>query len=268
MRDREAHPHNDQPAEPRRTEGERLTELLDLAVSLRRDALDEITARVAHEIKQPLSVIVSNVRGAARRLEANQPADTRILQALDKAAAQAKRAAQVVERARAELGVERVAREPFDVGRIVRAALCIAVPLAAMRDVRLEAAVDDRPLPALGDPQRLKHALLVLVLEGIDGIQADRGRVPVLSLGATGRGATIEITLCYRGGAAHPAAKAASRSLSAPAPACDTGLGLSFVRSVVEAHGGGLAVLDGQRGERASVHIGLPSAKTYDGTEQ
>ncbi len=269
MRDRETHPHRSGPAERDRAEAERLAEMLELAVSLRRDALLEMTARVAHELNQPLSVIVSNVRGAARRLAAEEPVNPRILQALDKAAAQAKRAAEVVERVRAELGGDPMPREPLDIGSVARGALCISAPVADARAVRLEAQIGERPLPVQGDARRLKQALLVLLLEGIGGLHAVRGPAPVLSLRAAGRGTCIEITLCHRGGSAPPAAAAASRTLSAPAPACDAGLGLSFVRSVVEAHGGGLEVLeDGQRGESGSVRIRLPSTTSHDGKEE
>lgn len=267
MRHREAHPRNEDPVERDRAEAERLGELLDLAVSLRRDALDDMTARVAHELNQPLSVIVSNVRGAVRRLEASHPVNTRILQALDKAAAQAKRAAQVVERVRAELGVEQLSCEPLDIGRIARAALSIAARMASTRGVHVEAAIGDRPLPARGDPRRLKHALLVLLLDGIGRAQPVSGPNPILRLHATESGGFIEIGL-HRQGGTPDAAQPASAFLAASTPASDIGIGLSFARSVVKAHGGRMEMHDEHGGEGGSVRIRLPKATTHDGNEE
>lgn len=264
MTDEESHIESAQaPAE----EDELLLELLALGAASQRSALHSMTTRIAHELNQPLSVIVSNVRGVARRLQEGQRVSPRMLAALDQAASQAKRAAEVVSRVRLELEKEAPRDRPVDVGPIARAAVRLAKPLAARRGVRIRHQVQSRRLRVAGQPCELRRALFALLLDGIQRAPGMSRRPQQLALRVMARGAAVEVTL---GAGRTPAAPdVAEPGATTAAPDAPLGsLGLNVARAVVEAHGGSLdAPPPGPGGghEPVPVRITLPGIPAHDG---
>lgn len=66
--------------------------------------LQNLLAEAAHELNQPLAAIISYVTGCANRLRAGTGSPAEVIRALEKAAAQAERAAEIVRRLRASGG--------------------------------------------------------------------------------------------------------------------------------------------------------------------
>lgn len=79
---------------------QRAEELLRLGQVARLNTLGELAAGVAHELNQPLTAILANTQAAQRLLADNPPEVLTAQQAMAQAAAQARRAAEVVDRLR------------------------------------------------------------------------------------------------------------------------------------------------------------------------
>ncbi|HLK13070.1 MAG TPA: ATP-binding protein [Candidatus Binatia bacterium] len=204
-------------------------------------AIGELAARVAHEIRNPVTAARSLAQQLARGPEAE--AATLVVAELDR-----------VERQVAAL--LRFARR--DELRLVRVDLCALVDetLAAFRRRAVAATLSasvNGPVVARADREKLRQVLVNLVENALD---AGAGAI-VAAVGATNGTAAIELR---DDGAGVPAA--ALPRLFDPffsTKATGTGLGLAIARRTVEAHGGRITATSAP-GAGATFRIELPLA--------
>ena len=226
----------------RRRAAEELKRTLGLAVA------GEMSAAIAHELNQPLLAVSAYAK--ASRLLAEAPANDRerLVQTLDKLAAEAKRAGDVVRRLRdlfrvgAAQPVETDPREP--IGRAVE----------SMR-ARAEAAnvvlgyAERGTIPALRlDPLQIEVVVQNLVHNAIDAVAQTRspGTVSVeLARGGDG-GIAVSVADTGPGIAAEDAERLFEPLTTTKAQGM--GMGLTISRAIVEAHGGRLWIEPGRRG--------------------
>ena len=226
----------------RRRAAEELKRTLGLAVA------GEMSAAIAHELNQPLLALSAYAK--ASRLLADAPATDRekLSQTLDKLAAEAKRAGDVVRRLRelfrvgAAQPVETDPREP--IGRAVE----------SMR-ARAEAATvvlgyaERGTIPALRlDPLQIEVVVQNLIHNAIDAVAQTRspGTVSVeLARGGDG-GIAVSVAATGPGIAAEDAERLFEPLTTTKAQGM--GMGLTISRAIVEAHGGRLWIEPGGRG--------------------
>ena len=133
-------------------------------------------------------------------------------------------------------------------------------PEARARNVELRAQLDDRPLPAHADPERIQRVLFNLIRNAIHHTPAD-GSVTVR---AEVRRDAIEVEVADTG--AGISAEDRSRVFDAfyrgeddaVRPADGAGLGLAISRAIVETHGGAIWIAAADTGTR--VRFSLPTA--------
>jgi signal transduction histidine kinase len=170
--------------------GERLRSYEDaLAARSRSSALGEMSARIAHEIRNPLTALQLQLQLLEERVpEAQRPTVVRLLDELRRlelivasTLAEA-RAAQNRDQGRRMLSLTQVAREVLD----------LVEPSLTHRGVALERALREVPLLAL-DADRLKQALMNLLSNAADATGRD-GRVRVTTRwDAQGPSAVLEV---------------------------------------------------------------------------
>lgn len=248
-------------------EGERVLvegadEVADLARAVNRMA-DRLAAQehvrrdffadVAHELRHPLALLVG-------RIEALQdgalPMDlTAVGQLSDSASALARLIDDVRDLSLAEVGQLHLALEAVDVGALVAELQELLEPLARMNDLTLRAAVSESPLVAEADPGRVRQALLNLLTNAIR--HTPPGGTVELRARATGPGSVaLEVADTGPGISPDRLPHIFHRFYAGGEGGGEggTGLGLAVAKSLVDAHGGHIAVVsEAGRGTRFTV---------------
>jgi signal transduction histidine kinase len=178
----------------------RAEELLRLGQVARLNTLGELAAGMAHELNQPLTAVLANTQAAQRLLNEDPPELATARSAMLQAAAQARRAAEVVGRLRQT--VERPDRsgqhQPVAAVEAVRRALYLLEPECQRRDVVpvLDAA---QAVTVLADPvalDQIVHNLILNALQALEQVPAAQRRLTLTVSAKDRRG---EITVADNG---------------------------------------------------------------------
>lgn len=231
-------------------EEERRQHQNDLANKARRSMLGEMTSGLAHELNQPLAAMLNYARGSVRRLAAG--ADPQELtEALNRAVAEAERAADIVRRLRQFVRRGQTSPAPTDLNRLVAA----ATRAVTAKDAELRLDLIDGLPPVTLDPVEIELVLLNLVrnaLDAMDGAPAPH-RVTVRT-GADPGGVWVEVADTGPGLPAGWADYLFTPFFTTKPDGM--GLGLVISQSIVEAHGGRLEARPGpDRGACFRFHL-------------
>lgn len=220
------------------------------AAEARGEALEAMGARVAHEVKNPLSAI----RGLVEVMNEKAEGD-RDKKRLGVILAEVDRIDEIL---RGYLALtrplEQIERRGADVGRVVR-------EVAALTEGRAERAgvslfVDAQPTAWDLDDRRLKEALLNLVLNALDATRAG-GRVEIGVQIAEGA-LCVSVTDDGEGMSEGELARAGSPYWTKKRGG--TGLGVALARRVAEGHGGRLEVAS-RPGHGTRMALVIPKAE-------
>jgi signal transduction histidine kinase len=206
----------------------------------------EFTAVVAHDFRSPLTAI----RGYSELLREEAIPQPTGLDAIERGAERMLRLVDDLTGSATELR-----RETVDLAELTRAAVDLARPAAQAADVRLE--VDLRPTPVLGDAGRLAQVLDNLVGNAVK--YAPRGVVHVACRpGGAGGVLTVADTGIGIPEGELPRLFDRFYRASTSASFAGTGIGLSTVKSIVDAHGGTVRV-ESRVGAGTAFSVELPS---------
>ena len=243
-----------------------------LAVTDRLASLGTLAAGVAHEINNPLSYVIANVRLVEERLRAMaggaEACDPAVREALGAAAAALDEAREGAERvhgivadlktfARAE---EEDRRGPTDVCHVLGAALQLAEH-AVRRRARLVREIEDVP-PVLANEARLAQVFLTLVLNAAESIPPgapDANAVRVIA--RRGEGGRVVVEFCDTGPgiAADARGRVFDPFFNVRASGERAGIGLSICHAIVTAAGGEIHV-ESELGRGTCFRVALPAA--------
>jgi C4-dicarboxylate-specific signal transduction histidine kinase len=150
----------------------RAEELLRLGQVTRLNTLGELAAGVAHELNQPLTAVLANTQAAQRMLDDDPPELTTARIAMTQAAAQARRASEVVGRLRrvVEQPESSTSSQAVDLGEALRRAMYLLEPECQRRDIALQIQTDETVL-VQADPvalDQIMHNLLMNALQALE----------------------------------------------------------------------------------------------------
>lgn len=178
----------------------RAEELLRLGQVVRLNTLGELAAGVAHELNQPLTAVLANTQAAQRLLADNPPELATAQVAMAQAAAQARRAAEVVGRLR------RVVEHPesgepsqaVNLGDALRRALYLLEPECQRRNVIPQLDADTAVL-VQADPVALDQIIHNLLMNALQALEKVDKAQRSLRLSMASRGESGELTLADNG---------------------------------------------------------------------
>ncbi len=234
----------------------------ELTHAARLASMGEITASIAHEIKQPLSAILAHADTADLLLEADAPSLAEIRRIVAEIRRDDLRASDVITRLRDLLGRHAMERRRLDLNEAIVDALRVLDAEVRRRGVAVSTALAPDLPPVTGDRVHLQQVVLNLVLNGMDALTrhgdgAGGGRITVATAALGDR---VEITVSDNGPGIDPAIASRVFESFATTKPKGLGLGLSIARSIVEAHDGTIEVVAGR--ERGSVfRVALPAAR-------
>jgi C4-dicarboxylate-specific signal transduction histidine kinase len=208
----------------------------------------ELTGAIAHEINQPLGAILSNAEAAEMILAtgAQRPAELR--QILADIRRDDLRASEVIRRLRALLEKHQVEHKRFDLNEAVGDVESILRAEARRRGAVLEILLPVPAVTMVGDRIQIQQVLINLVLNALEAVAElpePRRRVSVEVEKTAGR-----VTLLVRDRGTGIAPDQMPRLFDSffSTKSTGMGLGLSIVRTLVEAHGGRVTAENGVDG--------------------
>jgi signal transduction histidine kinase len=242
----------------RRAEAEATRQRAELAHAARLSAVGELTASVAHEINQPLGAILSNAEAAELFLDSNPPQLERVREILHDIQQENHRASAVIREVRALARKQTRESGPLDLNETVREVMPLLEGDARRRRVGLDTGLAPGLPLVNGDGAQLRLLVLNLVLNGLDAV----GQIPsgprLVRIRTRLTDGHVELTVSDTGpGLAQEDLPRLFESFFTTKPD-GLGLGLSIVRSIVQAHGGHVSAENNAVGG-ASFRVRLPA---------
>lgn len=233
----------------------------ELAHVARLAMLGQLMASITHEVKQPLTAIVSNAAAASRAFGdgMNHPYARELREILDDIVIEGRLAADVIDRMRALSRKRPLSIASVDLNSLVTETVRFLEADARRRHVALRAELEPS-LPAVrADRVCVQQVLLSLSLNAMEAMEdiAPAARRIVLKTRAIG--SDVELTISDTG---HGIPSEVYRKLFEPFHTTKSqglGLGLAIARSIVDAHHGRIWADDGV-GTGATFHIALPAS--------
>lgn len=221
--------------------------------TLRFRSAGEIAATIAHEINQPLTALATYGGIAAKALREGDEALA--ARAIAKVESESQRAASVLTGIRELLRKGALNKSDVDLGRAFQQIGELLRADLAKRGVTLAFEVVEPAARIKADPVQLQQALHNLVVNAAEAIESmgRPGRVVVRAVAAADGQVLIDVS---DDGPGFPPAY----DVSDPPPFTSTkadgsGIGLTVVRSIAEAHGGHLSIRSAARGTTVSLQL-------------
>ena len=204
--------------------------------------MGEMAAGISHELNQPLTAIAATAQACTRILAAADRDLDEVRTALERIAAQALRAGEIIRRLRNLVRRHESALEEADINGVVNELSVLTMADARANDVhtRVELAPD---LPAVMiDRIQIQQVLLNLLRNSIDALQSVRsGNKELVVRTSAPHPGHIEVTVRDSGPGVPAEMLDHLFTPFATTKSDGTGLGLAISRSIVEAHHGTLA---------------------------
>jgi two-component system sensor kinase FixL len=245
----------------------RLQELQNELVHVSRlTAMGEMASTLAHELNQPLSAIANLLTGSRRLIDRGREADqAKVRDAIDKAAAQALRAGDVIHRMRDFVRRGASQREPASLSKLVEEASALALIGEKERQVDVRLSLDPAADSVFADRVQIQQVLLNLIRNGIDAMEDQPRRELVISSDLTEEGAARVSVADSGSGIAEDVLEKLFQPFMTTKPQ-GMGVGLSISRSIIEAHGGRIWAEANPRGGTI-FRFTLPPADQEDETD-
>ncbi|HEX5312555.1 PAS domain S-box protein [Aquabacterium sp.] len=225
-----------------------------MAHNARLTMLGEVASTLAHELNQPLSVIMSYNTGLLNALERAQPPQSQLIQPLQRMAEQAAHAGRIVKRIREFLTRREPELERSDLRRILFDGMALLQRELLKQDVEWSAHLAPDLEPVRADPVLVEQVLINLVRNACDAMSGRSGprrllitasRIPqqgfvkvMVSDSGPGLGGKTIDQLCAAFFSTKPDGM---------------GMGLAICRSIIELHHGVLDVEESPLGGAAFV---------------
>jgi signal transduction histidine kinase len=203
---------------------------------------DAVAASIAHEVKQPLTAMVTSADAGFRFLDRSTPNLDRAKEAFKLIAADGHRAGAVVENIRANFRNDQRTRTSLDVNELIREALALERGDLEKHRILVQAE-PNRQLPEVqGNRVQLQQVLLNLITNAIDAMAAkDEPRVlSVKSESHDGNSVKVSVVDTGTGISSHDIDRIFDPLFTTKSEGM--GMGLSICRAIIEAHDGRLWV--------------------------
>jgi len=232
---------------------------VDLAHVSRVTTMGELTASLAHEIKQPIAAAVTDANTCLRWLGRDQPDLAEAREAASRIIKDATRAADIISRVRLLFEKGTPQQELVDVNEVIREMIVLLRSEAARYSISISIELAEDLPKVMADRVQLQQVFMNLMLNGIDAMKGTTGGGE-LTINSQ-RGENQQLVLSVRDTGVGLPPEQADQIFNAffTTKPHGTGMGLRISRSVVESHGGRLWAVDNSpRG--ASFYFTLPSA--------
>jgi C4-dicarboxylate-specific signal transduction histidine kinase len=214
---------------------------MELAHANRLAIVGQLTASIAHEVKQPIAATIANATAGLRWLDGRSPNLEEVRQALTRIVRDGNRSTEVIDRVRALIKRAPPRREPLEVNGAIREVIELTRGEAVKNGVSVQVELANGLPLVQGDRVELQQVLLNLVVnavEAMSGTNEGTRRLLINSTNAESGGVCVSV-VDSGPGLAPGTIDRLFEAFYTTKPG-GLGLGLCICRSIIEAHGGQL----------------------------
>ncbi len=213
----------------------------ELAHMNRVTTMGELTASLAHEIKQPITAAVTDARTCLRWLGRDVPDVPEAREAASRLVTDVRRAAEII--GRISLLFKKDAqqqRELVDINELIREMIVLLRNEAARYSISIRSDLAEDLPTIMADRIQLQQVFMNLMLNGIEAMK-DTGTLGELTIRSQqGEGSQVLISVGDTGVGLQPEHVEKVFNAFFTTKAQGTGMGLPISRSIIESHGGRL----------------------------
>jgi signal transduction histidine kinase len=221
----------------------------ELAIVNRHATAGEMSAAIAHELRQPLGSILNDAEAAELILRSDKPNLEDLKELVADIRRSDRRASDIIKQVRSLLSKTTGSFHVLDLNRTARQAIEIAKIQADASNVTLHIALNGKRLPVVGDTIQLQQVFINLIMNSIDAVK-DRpaGYRDVVISSSHVKGHHVEVSVSDSGPGISD-----ENLIRVFEPFFSTkdsgmGVGLSLSRTIVEAHNGSISAANGNAG--------------------
>jgi PAS domain S-box-containing protein len=211
----------------------------DLAYMSRVTTMGELTASLAHEIKQPISAAVTNAKTCLRWLGRDEPNVAEACEAASRLVKDVTRAADIIGRISSLFKKDALQPELVDVNELVREMIVLLRSEANRYSISIRTELDEDLPKVMADRVQLQQVFMNLMLNGIDAMKETSGASELAIKSETDDGQLL-ISVSDTGVGLPPGKGDHIFQAFFTTKDNGTGMGLPISRSIIESHGGRL----------------------------
>jgi len=212
----------------------------DLTRANRMSSLGELTASLAHEVKQPIAATITNANTCLRWLSNDQPDLEKARAAAARIEQDGRRASEIINRVRLLFEKGALQRELVDLNEIIREMTRLLHSEATQFAVSVRTELTEDLPQVMGDRVQLQQVLMNLMMNSIDAMKDVNGTRELTIQSQRGENGEVLISVSDTG-VGLPSQQAHNIfNAFFTTKTHGTGMGLRISRSIVESHGGRL----------------------------
>jgi signal transduction histidine kinase len=214
----------------------------------RRETMSALTSSFGHEIGQPLGAVLHNVQALQMMVTENRVTSDAMGEILSDIQTQGVHATQIIDRHRTMLKSRQLDTKPIDLRVVIDETLALVAYEMSTRQVEATVDLPSRRCVIDGDQVLLQQVFVNLVMNAMDAMADTPPARRHLTISGDVRATEVDVLVCDTGPGlpAHivdtlftPFVTTKARGL---------GIGLTIVRSIVDAHGGAIVARNNPEG--------------------
>lgn len=215
-----------------------------IQLTSRLTTMGEMASSLAHELNQPLTAINNYSMGAVAMVRSGKAKPEQLLEALEKAAAQAERAGKIISRIREFVKRSEPRRQAVPITQIIDNAVSFADIDARKRRIEIAVELPEHLPMVLADPILIEQVLLNLLKNGVEAMEGSDYHILHVNISLYDH--MLEVAVIDRGyGLKNP------ERLFEPFYSTKSeglGMGLNICRTIIESHHGRLWAVENPEG--------------------
>jgi C4-dicarboxylate-specific signal transduction histidine kinase len=214
---------------------------MELAHANRVVTIGQLTASIAHEVRQPITATALNASAAIRWLSAQQPNLEEVRQSLDHIVSDSSRADAVIDRIRALVKRAPQRKDRLQINDVILEVVALTRSEAMKNAVSVQTRLAEHLPPVEGDRVQLQQVILNLMVTAVEAMSGVSNGARELAI-STEKAESAGVLVAVKDMGPGLAPESLERVFDAfyTTKASGLGLGLSICRPIIEAHDGRL----------------------------
>ena len=205
----------------------------------------QLSASIAHEVRQPLSAILANAQAALRWLEKDNVAEVR--EGLNGIVTDGHRASDIIKNLRAMFKNDVQEKTFVDINKLILSVLALVHIDLQNQKIELKTQLDDRIPEVLGNQVQLQQVILNLVMNAIESMGSLQTRILRIKT-KLGHSDTVHVSIRDTGAGIKQSDVARLFQPMFTTKTRGMGMGLSICQSIIENHDGRIWASPGVNG--------------------